>query len=46
MSDKERKKDQSIKSPDNYGHLKPDRSDIAAGKPAPDIRGRGRDRGR
>jgi len=37
---------QPIQSPDKYGHLTPSKWDIAAGKPAPSLRGRGRNRGR
>ena len=39
-------RDQSLQSPDKYGHLTPSKWDIAAGKPAPSLRGRGRNRGR
>jgi len=44
--DKKEKKGQSLQSPDKYGHLTPSKCDIAAGKPAPSLRGRGRNRGR
>jgi hypothetical protein len=42
MAKKEKKQD----GPCAHGHIKPTKADLKAGKPAPSVRGRGRDRGR
>jgi len=40
------KKEKKQCGPDKDGHLKPTKADLKAGKPAPSVRGRGRNRGR
>jgi len=42
MAKKEKKQD----GPDKDGHIKPTKADLKAGKPAPSVRGRGRDMGK